>query len=308
MACIIWGTDAKDMASRDGDYFDLDSPRAGGRYRVTGSAQRGVMELSEERKTLLTTWLVKQRRAGVQVPVVTTYVLADLDKLTPMKMSARVDAAMLALAKEMPRVGQQLYPGNPKISMRLTAETGSMDEGDLRALLVMMTERGLLKDVNSWSAFVITAKGWDRIEELEATRPSTTQGFVAMWFGGTMLPVFQEGFVPAIEDAGYEPLRIDNKQHINKIDDEIIAEIRRSRFLVADFTCEPDKVRGGVYFEAGFAMGLGIPVFWTVKDTTKDIHFDTRQYAHIVWKDAADLRKQLADRIAAVIGYGPLKT
>jgi nucleoside 2-deoxyribosyltransferase len=78
--------------------------------------------------------------------------------------------------------------------------------------------------------------------------------------------------------------------------------------LVADFTCEPDKIRGGVYFEAGFAMGLGIPVFWTVRDTTKDIHFDTRQYAHIVWKDAADLRKQLADRIAAVIGYGPLKT
>ena len=128
------------------------------------------------------------------------------------------------------------------------------------------------------STFAITANGWDRIEELEAARPSTTQAFVAMWFSDTMLPIFKEGLAPAIEDAGYEPLRIDNKEHVNKIDDEIIAEIRRSRFLVADFTCEPGKVRGGVYFEAGFAMGLGIPVFWTVRGTTDDIHFDTRQY------------------------------
>ena len=33
-----------------------------------------------------------------------------------------------------------------------------------------------------------------------------------------------------------EPVRIDQKERLNKIDDEIIAEIRRSRFLVADFT------------------------------------------------------------------------
>jgi hypothetical protein len=53
--------------------------------------------------------------------------------------------------------------------------------------------------------------------------------------------------------------RVDQKHHhLNKVDDEIIAEIRRSRFLVADFTCEPGKVRGGVYFEAGFAMGLNM--------------------------------------------------
>ena len=106
MACIIWGTDAKDMGERDGDYHDRNSPRAGGRYRVTGSAQRGVMELSTERKVLLTTWLAKQRRAGVTVPDIDTYVVADLDKLTPLRMSARVDAAMLALAKVLPRVGE----------------------------------------------------------------------------------------------------------------------------------------------------------------------------------------------------------
>lgn len=48
-------------------------------------------------------------------------------------------------------------------------------------------------------------------------------------------------------------MMIGSKEHSNKIDDEIIGEIRRSAFIVADFTGH----RGGVYFEAGFAMGLG---------------------------------------------------
>jgi nucleoside 2-deoxyribosyltransferase len=86
-------------------------------------------------------------------------------------------------------------------------------------------------------------------------------------------------------------VRIDKKEHSNKIDDEIIAEIRRSKFLVADFTCEKEKVRGGVYFEAGFAMGLGIPVIWTcAQQSIGDLHFDTRQYNHIVWDTPKTLR------------------
>jgi nucleoside 2-deoxyribosyltransferase len=78
----------------------------------------------------------------------------------------------------------------------------------------------------------------------------------------------------------------------------IVAEIRRSGLVVADFTGN----RGGVYFEAGFAMGLGIPVIWTCRDTDINaVHFDTRQYNHIVWKEAGDLREQLQRRIEATI-------
>lgn len=67
-------------------------------------------------------------------------------------------------------------------------------------------------------------------------------------------------------------------------------------------------MRGGVYYEAGFAGGLGIPVIWTVaKDSLDDVHFDTRQYNHIVWDAPETLRKLLAARIGAVIGDGPLK-
>jgi hypothetical protein len=148
--------------------------------------------------------------------------------------------------------------------------------------------------------------GQNKVVELRARHSPSVQGFVAMWFDKALDAAFVDGFAPAIRDCGFDPLRIDRKEHANKIDDEIVAEIRRSRFVVADFTSEPDRPRGGVYFEAGFALGLNIPVIWTCRaDLLGQVHFDTRQFNHIDWKEPADLRERLRNRIAAVVGYGP---
>ena len=152
--------------------------------------------------------------------------------------------------------------------------------------------------------------------EADIVNPQVDQAFVAMWFDKTMDEVYEKGFERAIREAGFAPLRIDLKEHVNKIDDEIIAEIRRSRFIVADFTArliqheggDIYEARGGVYFETGFALGLRIPVIWTCReDMISHVHFDTRQFNHIVWKDADDLCTRLLNRIGAVIGDGPLK-
>ncbi len=129
-----------------------------------------------------------------------------------------------------------------------------------------------------------------------------------MWFDDSMDAVYKRGIAPGIEDAGYSSLRIDEKPDVNKIDDEIIAGIRRSRFVVADFTHGDEGTRGGVYFEAGFAYGLNIPVIYTCRnDMVDELHFDTRQYAHIVWEsdDMDEFRTKLRDRILARIGEGP---
>jgi hypothetical protein len=120
---------------------------------------------------------------------------------------------------------------------------------------------------------VITAKGWRHLETVSTGDNAT--GFVAMWFDDQMTPIWEQAFYPSIYDAGYTPLRIDKKEHNNKIDDEILASIRVSKFVVADFT----EQRGGVYYEAGFASGLAKPVIWTVrKDHLHNVHFDTRQF------------------------------
>ena len=96
---------------------------------------------------------------------------------------------------------------------------------------------------------------------------------------------------------------------MDKIDDEIFAEIRRSRFLVADMTQGNDGARGGVYFEAGFAQGSGSfqYLYACRKDRIKHLAFDTRQFYHIVWDTPDELRKQLATRIRARVGEGPIR-
>lgn len=146
----------------------------------------------------------------------------------------------------------------------------------------------------------VRATGIERVQELESVsmREKSSHVFIAMWFDASTYGMFHEGLAPAVRDCGFEPRRIDMKETNNKICDEIIAEIRRSRFVIADFTGQ----RGGVYYEAGFAQGLGIPVIWTCrKDKVKRLHFDTRQYSHILWETPEDLNRQLAARIRATI-------
>ena len=146
----------------------------------------------------------------------------------------------------------------------------------------------------------IQSKGWEKIDELtKTTGADSKQAFVAMWFDDSRKDIYDNGIFKAIdEDCKLKPIRIDLVEHNDDIVDEIIAEIKRSRFVVADFT----GGRQGVYFEAGFARGLGIPVIWLVqKDHLDDLHFDTRQFNHIVYEGPEDLRKKLANRIKATV-------
>ena len=76
-------------------------------------------------------------------------------------------------------------------------------------------------------------------------------------------------------------------------------EIKNSRFVIANVTGQ----RPGVYFEAGYAIGLGLPAIWSVReDDLRNVHFDTRQYSHIVWKREDDLKEQFYNPVLAVIG------
>jgi hypothetical protein len=151
----------------------------------------------------------------------------------------------------------------------------------------------------------LTIEGWKQARELRKTGADPNQAFVAMWFDKGLEDAFDLGIQPALEELGYNPpFRIDRLEHNDKIDDRIIAEIRHSALLIADFTGN----RGGVYLEAGFAQGLGIPVIWTCKNEEEHIsklHFDTRQYNHILWDTPEDLKQRLKARIEATIPGRP---
>lgn len=150
----------------------------------------------------------------------------------------------------------------------------------------------------------ITPSGWAYLSGIGAD--AEDQGFIAMSFKPELKPVSDSGLYTGIANAGYKPLRIDSKDHNNRIDDEIVAEIRKSKFVVADLT---DK-NAGAYFEAGFASGLGKPVIWTCQQADIDkkdgVHFDIRQYSIVSWESDKldDFAKRLTKRIEATIGRG----
>ena len=174
---------------------------------------------------------------------------------------------------------------------------GALDENDVRGLLGLLVERGLIRrdSVLGDLACHLTATGWDAYEAL-ARGSDSNQVFVAMSFDPELNEVFDIGMEPVIRGLGLTPMILRKKAHNNRIDAEIEAEIRKSALLIADVT----QNKPGVYYEAGLARGWGIPVIWTVhKDEmdNKTVHFDTRQFLHIVWTTPQDLAEQLKPHI-----------
>jgi nucleoside 2-deoxyribosyltransferase len=150
----------------------------------------------------------------------------------------------------------------------------------------------------------VSADGFERLEEISRANPTNSdRAFVAMWFDSSRNSIYKDALSPAIEDAGYLPIRIDQVEHVNRIDDEIIAQLRQCRLLVADFTGQ----RGGVYFEAGFMLGLGRKVYWMCeKSHLNNLHFDTRQFNFIDYENVSEARRRLYNRIMAIDGKGPI--
>jgi hypothetical protein len=314
--CPIWNSPAT-IRSENLDYTHFDSPRAGGLW-IGHLTEELLQKIDPSQRACLTTWLLNQRQSGEECPTITSGLVRDLKSLRPLSTTERIERALLFFEKrirvdgEINTTDREDFDDHDTHAIDLAAATECTSKKELLALLTLIVEMEYLKDRRQYGSslcrFTPTGKGWLKIEELSRRRADTSQVFVAMWFNQATDEAYRSGIVPAIEELGYLPLRIDGKEHVNKIDDEIIAEIRRSRFLVADFTCEKERVRGGVYFEAGYALALPIPVIWTCrKDSMNDVHFDTRQYNHIVWETPPDLYRLLKARIGAVIGERPTR-
>lgn len=151
--------------------------------------------------------------------------------------------------------------------------------------------------------YLLTVKGWERVEHLRESRATSKLAFVAMPFAEELNDLYEKAIKPGVTEAGYEPIRVDREEHIGKADDYIISKIKESRFIVADLTGQ----RQSVYFEAGFALGMGLPIVWLCEDgDVQGLHFDIRQYNHLLWKrgEWEDLANRLRYRIDVTIGLG----
>jgi len=305
-ACLIWGTPASvDLTDRPGVKL-VDSPRAGGRYVIFRRARHMLENQDELFKVRLTSWLIEQRRLGFENPEITEHTIKEIEQRRDLSVHERADRLLQYIQQETQSIGDAVEVFDETV----LAVSDSTNGHEVKFLVEYLLHRNWVQQYST-SSYILTVDGYARLAEIENVATDSSQAFVAMWFDDSMNDVYENGIEPGIKDAGYETRRIDRVEHINKIDDEIIAEIRRSRFVVADFTHGDTGARGGVYYEAGFAHGLNIPVIFTCReDILEDIHFDTRQYNHIPWEEGKleVFSKALSDRISAAIGDGPNKT
>ncbi|MEH7895600.1 hypothetical protein [Bacillus thuringiensis] len=308
--CIVCSSNAK--SQRVGGGLHIKCPQCG-EFGMVANTVRDVMDDSKVQRELAAIMLERRIKGKGSInicrdlsanneEVLIEYPLVTLDELLkqfPKLVSEQMDRALMNIA------GLSDFPGK-NVSVQYERchllFTKSSSEAEVTFILTQLEQDGLIIFGASSVFYIevkITAKGWNRVVELERNKENESkQAFVAMWFGEEMNSVYQKAIKRAIEDAGYNAMRIDELEHNNKIDDAIIAQIQRSKFVIADFTGH----RGGVYFEAGYAMGLGIPVIWSCRKNDLDnLHFDTRQYSHLVWGTEQELYKLLLNRIKATI-------
>lgn len=145
----------------------------------------------------------------------------------------------------------------------------------------------------------LTFKGINYASSLMENGTDSRNAFIAMSFGGDCSSI-REAIKQACYKTNYQPILIDEVHIDNEstINDAIISEIKQAKFCISDFTEQKD----GVYFEAGYALGRGLPVIYTCQeDDFNDSHFDTNHFPHLIYKNTEDLEKMLIDKIKAWI-------
>lgn len=198
---------------------------------------------------------------------------------------------------------------------------------DVKLILDFMMEEGWLRSVaspDSIRRYIATTKGLSLFDEKVKSLRSQN-AFLAMWFGVNGNEMYREAVNEAVKSAGYLLQIVDAEDYNGFIMDKVVNLINDSAFVIADISAAPEEivddkvakgVRGGVYWEAGYAAGQKKQVILTCSDdeeSQKRIHFDLQQYNQIRWKDVGgkimtsegrDFVDALTQRILATVGKG----
>lgn len=283
-------------AAYDGAYCDC--PRCGCFFIERGAQMQARRDKPD---SLLSAWIRQRKEEGLPKPEITSNTLENIiDSLLRYSPHRK----QLIIMKHMNSLSGRIPGKEVKYDLEIDYPLMWLESADeFSYLLDVLKERNLIRVQGEAKTPTvrIEADGWDFIEAHAQENILTDQAFIAMSFNEEFDEIWKGGIEPAVQAAGYKPLRIDKELFIGHIDATIFNEIRQSRYLIAEVT----EMNPGVYYEAGYALGLDIPVIWCVRKEVldkKQIHFDTRQMRHIAWTNSGDLKEQLFELIDFVIG------
>jgi hypothetical protein len=99
----------------------------------------------------------------------------------------------------------------------------------------------------------------------------------------------------AAAKCGVTAERVDEVESNDRITDRILESISKAEFVIVDLT----KERPNVFFEAGFAHGIGkIPIYIARHGTP--IHFDLKDYPIITFRNMKELKEGIIKRLTAL--------
>ncbi|MFC2038989.1 hypothetical protein ACFLUG_04390 [Chloroflexota bacterium] len=319
----------------DMDASRYDCPQCG---NFTFSDYTRFVQGFEDSKPLISAWIRRQNTNGT-TPIVAqgdndgTWFRTLRSMGFPQTVNEKLDGLLLGYAN----VAKDDYAKIIKSGqyLALISEIAGKNYGEIKGINQLLVELEYLASTspaNLNEHMRITAKGWQRIADLQQPSSSSDLVFIAMWFDPS-LDGYRESVKAAVTECGFEPIFIDAVEFNGFIMDEVIKFIRQARFMIADLTCSPENddmqnryvtggVRGGVYWEAGMAYGLSKSVIQTCKDedfSKRRVHFDLNQYQTMSWKQdelSTDIRplsghipdptftERLAIRISSTVGKG----
>lgn len=157
-----------------------------------------------------------------------------------------------------------------------------------------------------WFTFSLTLAGFKKYEQLKKKRESNLV-FVALQYASSFDSFFFPDCQQTIEtETGYQVRDLRKLNKAGNINAQLEAAIRSAKLFIADVTPvklfakegqtpldvytnddreTPLKLRNpNVFWEAGFAEGLGIPVIYTCEGPITGMPFDTRNHYHIAWQ------------------------
>lgn len=217
--------------------------------------------------------------------------------------SERIDRFLNYMTQAAPPGGRVMLSGT-----RLSARLGCEDAGAANWVIRQAHTLGYLTTAENGIDKQLTIQGWQRHSDLMKSGQGSRHAFMAMAYSDqTLWSLLSDHLRPAVAQTGFELRTLaGDHQTAGSIDNRMRVEIRTSRFMVCDLT----HGNNGAYWEAGFAEGLGRPVFYICReDVLSDPvhsnrpHFDINHQLIVKWRpdNPAKGMQELKDVIRATL-------
>jgi hypothetical protein len=228
--------------------------------------------------------------SGRQDPDLSRYLHGEPRKTTlERQIEGLLFIGLIAIGPD-PNPGRFYFPIHLAEDVAITASAFQLTEEGLRVTRAIKDDRNIIlrprKSLQT-TVFVASAFGFAEIDELYA-----------------------ECIEPTCLSHGYKPVRVDMSEPSSSITEAILRGITEAACVIADLT----HARPSVYYEVGFAQGLGVPLLLTCRkdhyrgtESKLRVHFDLEQYKISFWSRDANSAFQwppgmnVSDRLPALV-------